>query len=424
MNNGKMIVSNKRVKTFLCIGICITLLGLTGCAKEATATMNTTVTVDTQAAETGTLELSGTYVGTISDAETVVVVPQVSGKVENVYVSVGDTVTSGELLCKFDDTSARFNVSNAQSSYSSALAGYSSATAKYSQSGEGNTTANPDSSKTKTNTLLEDQLRLAEDNYNDMKTLFDIGAASQSEVDDAYNNLISVQANIKSAEAGIESAEASVQAAKNSIDSAEYQLSLYSVTSPISGTVEAVNVTANNSFAAGNDAFIISNSQTKTVTFYVTDTVLPVLQNGQSVTVTNGSKNYIGSISEIGIAVDVSTGLFKVKATIENAMDLPNGIDVELQTISYAAKDSILVPCDAVYFDNGDAYIFVAEDGKAVKTEISVSLYDKDVIVVESGLHEGQEIITGWSASLKDGAVIKIAGIDENIDNDSTQGEE
>lgn len=39
----------------------------------------------------------------VSDAEIVVVVSQVSGKVENVYVSVGDTVTSGELLCKFDD---------------------------------------------------------------------------------------------------------------------------------------------------------------------------------------------------------------------------------------------------------------------------------------------------------------------------------
>lgn len=415
MNNGKMNVSNKRVKTFLSMGICLTLLGLTGCAKEATATMNTTVTVDTQAAETGTLELNGTYVGAVSDAETVVVVPQVSGKVENVFVSVGDNVTSGELLCKFDDRSARFNVSNAQSSYSSALAGYNSATAKYSQSGEGST----DLSKTKANTLLEDQLRLAEDNYNDMKALFDIGAASQSEVDNAYNNLISVQANIKSAEAGIESARASIQAAKNSIDSAQYQLSLYTLAAPISGTVEAVNVTANNSFAAGNDAFIISNPQTKTVTFYVTDTVLPVLQNGQSVTVTNGSKNYIGSISEIGIAVDASTGLFKVKATIEGASDLPNGINVELQTISYASKNSILIPCDAVYFDNGDAYVYVAKAGKAVKTEISISLYDKDNIVVESGLQVGQEIITGWSASLKDGAVIKIAEADENIDKDS-----
>ncbi|WP_312072156.1 efflux RND transporter periplasmic adaptor subunit [Anaerotignum propionicum] len=416
MNNRKM---NERVKTIICMGICLTLLGLTGCAKEATATMNTTVTVDTQAVETGTLELNGTYIGAVSDAETVVVVPQVSGKVENVFVSVGDKVTTGELLCRFDDRSARFNVSNAQSSYSSALAGYNSATAKYSQSGEESTTVNQDINKTKANTLLEDQLRLAEDNYNDMKTLFDIGAASQSEVDNAFNNLISVQANIKSAKAGIESAQASIQAAKNSIDSAQYQLSLYTLTAPISGTVEVVNVTKNNSFVAGNDAIIISNPQTKTVTFYVTDTVLSVLQNGQGVTVTNGNKKYTGSISEIGVAVDAATGLFKVKATIEGASDLPNGIDVELQTISYAAKNSILVPCDAVYFDNGDAYVFVAKAGKAVKTEISISLYDKDNIVVESGLQKGQEIITGWSASLKDGAVIKIAEAGENIYDDS-----
>lgn len=58
-----------------------------------------------------------------------------------------------------------------------ALSSYNSATSKYSQSGEGSTTANQNLSKTQANTLLEDQLRLAEDNYNDMKTLISVQAS-------------------------------------------------------------------------------------------------------------------------------------------------------------------------------------------------------------------------------------------------------
>ena len=52
------------------------------------------------------------------------------------------------------------------------------------------------------------------------------------------------------------------------------------------GVVEAVNVTQNNFAASGQVAFVISNGNNKTVTFYVTDSVRQTLTPGQAVTVT------------------------------------------------------------------------------------------------------------------------------------------
>ena len=115
------------------------------------------------------------------------------------------------------------------------------------------------------------------DNYDDTLALLEIGAASQVEVDQAHQTLLSAQAGLEAAQASLNSARAGIQSAQVGVDSAQYQLSLYNLTAPINGVVEAVNVTQNNFAASGQVAFVISNGNNKTVTFYVTDSVRQTL---------------------------------------------------------------------------------------------------------------------------------------------------
>ena len=173
-------------------------------------------------------------------------------------VSVGDTVSAGDPLCRIDDESARLALQNAQAAYQSAQESYNSA-----QAGYGGADL----------PVLEEQLRLAQDNYGDTQHLFEMGAASQAEVDQANQALLSAQAGVEAARAGLSSARAGIQSAQVGVNSAQYQLSLYNMTAPISGVVEAVNLTLNNFAASGTVAFVISNGSNKTVTFYVTDQV-------------------------------------------------------------------------------------------------------------------------------------------------------
>ena len=414
---------DRKLSILLCLSMALTLAGCA--AEEEAPLMDPTVTVEVAEVQSGSLSNDGTYIGTISAEGTASVIPLVSGTVEEIAVSVGDTVNVGDLLCRFDNESARIALESAQAAYQSALTGVSSAEAAVSSAQESYQSALAGYGGTGDGslTVLEEQVRLAQDNYEDTQALFEIGAASQVEVDQAYQTLLSAQAGLESAQAalsaaeagvqqaqaGVESAQAGVASAQVGVSSAEYQLSLYDLTTPISGVVEAVNVTENNFSASGTVAFVISNGNNKTVTFYVTDQVRQTLTPGQEVTVTSDGMVYQGAITEISGVVDASTGLFQVKAVID-AQDLPDGLAVELSTTAYVVEDAVLVPSDALYFEDGDAYVFLLRDGTAVRVPVTIGLYTTDTIAITQGLTPGDQVITSWSASLKDGAPVRVAG--------------
>ena len=383
---------NRKFSALLC---CALALALTGCQEEVEEPiLDPTVTVETTAVQTGDLSTQSTYIGTISAEGTASVIAMVSGNVEQVAVSVGDTVSAGDFLCRFDDESARLTLQNAQAAVNSAQESYNSAVANY-----GGTDL----------PLLQEQLRLAQDNYDDTLALLEIGAASQAEVDQARQTLMSAQAGLEAAQASLSSAQAGIQTAQVGVASAQYQLSLYNLTAPISGVVEAVNVTENNFASSGTAAFVISNGANKTVTFYVTDSVRQTLTPGQAVTVNYNGQTYEGAITEIGGVVNAQVGQFQVKAVIDGAQDLPDGLSVELTTTAHQAIGAVVVPSDAMFFENGVAYVYIMQNGTAVRTNVTIGLYTADEIAVTSGLTPGDEVITTWSASLRDGSAVRLA---------------
>lgn len=299
---------DRKLSVLLCGALTLALAGCQAPVEEPL--LDPTVTVETTAVRAGDLSTQSTYIGTISAEGTASVVSMISGNVEQVAVAVGDTVSAGDLLCRFDDESARLSLQNAQAAANSAQESYNSAVSNY-----GGTDL----------PLLQEQLRLAQDNYDDTLALLEIGAASQVEVDQAHQTLLSAQAGLEAAQASLNSARAGIQSAQVGVDSAQYQLSLYNLTAPINGVVEAVNVTQNNFAASGQVAFVISNGNNKTVTFYVTDSVRQTLTPGQAVTVTYNGQSYEGAVTEIGGVVDAQVGQFRVKAIIDGAQDLPDG---------------------------------------------------------------------------------------------------
>lgn len=247
--------------SLLCLA---SVLLLSGCGGDDApeAVLDSTVSVTTMTAERGSLATDGKYVGSVSSEDgTSTVVAMVSGNVEEVAVEVGDTVKAGQLLCRFDDEAAGLTLKNARASYQSAAASFG-------QQNDGSLE------------ILEEQVRTAQKNYDDLQALLEIGAAAPVEVDAARQALLAAQAALKSTELNLESI-------RTGVESAEYQMTLYHLTAPISGTVESVNVVENNFTPSGTAAFVISNASSKTVTFYVPNDVRESIQPGQGVSVTN-----------------------------------------------------------------------------------------------------------------------------------------
>ena len=109
-------------KHFIIVSTAIVLMGiLNGCASQSEAQLtDQTVSVKAQEVYTGSLNTEGTYIGVIENTESVELVSRVSGTVNEVNVSVGDTVSTGTVLARFDDTSARIDLAGAQTGAASA----------------------------------------------------------------------------------------------------------------------------------------------------------------------------------------------------------------------------------------------------------------------------------------------------------------
>ena len=205
---------------------------------------------------------------------------------------------------------------------------------------------------------------------------------------------------------------AQLQAASVGVDSAKMQLDFYTVKAPISGVVEAANVKKEDMAAAGNPAYIISNKDSMTVTFNVTEKAKNTMNVGDHVTVERNGETFDGTITEIGTMAGQQTKLFQVKATIPGAGDkLPNGVSVKVSATTEKEDGSTLVPFDALYFSGGDAYVYCVVDNKLVRTSVTVGLMDDDQAIIEDGLDADSLVVSNWSSKLRNGADAEIVSL-------------
>ena len=118
-----MKINGKRAAAAVLI-ILMTAGLLSGCqGKKKTETAVQATRVRTQSAEKGTLEVTGSYIGTMAPHNSVDVTPLVAGTVKKVNVKVGDKVSEGDILCQFDDKAASLQLQSAEDAVNSAKAG-------------------------------------------------------------------------------------------------------------------------------------------------------------------------------------------------------------------------------------------------------------------------------------------------------------
>lgn len=225
---------------------------------------------------------------------------------------------------------------------------------------------------------------------------------------------------VDSAAATVNSAKVGAEGAKVAIDSAEYQLDMYTLEAPIDGVIEAVNVKEHDFASPSGPAFVISNKNTMTVTFNVSEGIRNTLRVGQKIQVDRNGKLYDAAITEIGTMIDQSTGLFAIKSCVNTPDDsLLTGSSVKVIADTYSQNEALLIPYDAVYYDDSQPYVYVAVDGTAKRKDVETGIFDAETITILSGLDEEDILITSWSANLRDGAEISV----QESDNQETGAE-
>ncbi|MBC8583999.1 efflux RND transporter periplasmic adaptor subunit [Youxingia wuxianensis] len=429
------------------------------------------ISVKLQTPERGDLTRTTEFIGKIEPAESVNVYPEISGKVTNIYFDAGETVNKGDLLFEMDDTDAQLSYEMAQVSYEQKVisanttlgSGYESKvlSAKSSLQTAQQNLSNARYNLREYNDGYDDRLLEAEEEEEEafaklQAALEELEEAEKNgedttelskkvaELEVAHNlaqdlvneyeddddaTLRSYRTSYKNALASYNSAlanynlvmegsledtqasvEAELKAADLSLEQSAATLEKYKVYAPISGVIETKSVTSYETATANTAAFTISNKDTMTVKFNASADAANALSIGDSITLSKGGNEYTATIIEIDTKADESTGLFPIKARVEeNDGTLLTGVAVKVTAATQKAQDAMLIPIDLVYYEEGQPYVFTYSDGKAHRTDIETGMSNSETIVVTSGLTTDSQIITTWHPDLKDGATVKLA---------------
>ena len=200
-----MKTSKGKIRSVLALILCASFV-MTGCGSQVEeVTTEEAVLVTTQTAQSGSLTLSSSFIGTISPEETVSVYPLASGLVTDTYFEVGDVVNAGDVLFQIDDEVATIQAESARMAAEQAQMNADSAL-----------TTQQDS----TNIQLEQAAMAAQSSYEQAQ----IGYVQAKDAYDDYDD------KIDAAKAAADKANQAVAAAKTEMEAKENAYIAYKAT--------------------------------------------------------------------------------------------------------------------------------------------------------------------------------------------------
>lgn len=184
------------------------------------------------------------------------------------------------------------------------------------------------------------------------------------------------------------------------------------ITAPISGKITSQNVALGDSVTQGQLLATMSKSNQVKIQFFVDAEQYTNFSVGLPLTLTdNNQKNFTAKIITISPQADSATGKFLIEALPDEKNSLLSGtvIDVIFPITKTATKnDSILIPLSAITIGQNESYLFIAENGKAKKTIVSIDNITGEVAQINLSLPKETQIIITGNKTLQDGDAIEI----------------
>lgn len=341
-----------------------------------------TVTADTIATEN---KVSGKI---SADNESTILIAT-AAKCTAVYAQAGDQVQAGDILCTLDLGSSLASYNAARISYNSAVQSYQDQKA-----------------------ILDKQVSMAADNVNNTKALFEIGAASQLEIDQAELNYQNAVAGRNSAlgqlEAGIQNAKSGMEQLDTALENVDQE---GNVIAPQAGTLVTMNAVENSFISNTLPLAVIDGADQMKVTASVSETLVPKLAAGDEadVYVSAIDQTFSATIRSVERAANMQTKLYTVTLTVPaDVGGLLSGMFADVTFRTDVSENAIVVPTEAILTSAGVQYVYVVEDGAARYVEVTTGLTGSGVTEVLSGLAEGQQLVTVGQAYLSDGDPVRI----------------
>lgn len=310
-----------------------------------------TVSVEIAIAEIMTLERTVEAVGTTRARQSVEITPLASGRLVELAIAPGDAVAKGAVLARLDDEIQRADLTEAEA-------------------------------------LLDEQRRATE-RAEQLRRTKAIAAIS------------------------LEQAHARLAVAEATVNRARRRLEDRVIRAPFAGHVGLTDLDLG---ARVDDDDVLTRLDDLTeieVEFSLPETLFDEIAIGMPIAATGAAfadRTFAGEVSAIDSRIDPVGRSFKVRATIPNPeSEIPAGMFMSL-SLTLSAEESLVVPEEAIVAQAADMFVFVVEDGKAMRRAVRTGLRKSGIIAVGAGLAKGDAVITRGLQSVRDGAAVNVIG--------------
>ena len=219
---------------------------------------------------------------------------------------------------------------------------------------------------------------------------------------------ISVQ-DFEAADAQAKAAEAQLKAAKLNYDT---QVEFSEITAPSDGILQNSILVKDAFIPQGTQLATLMGAGAQQVLFSVTEDLVKNLSVGQSIMLEKGKESYPGTITEISSVLLPETGLFPVKAEVENT-DFPEGSKAKISLTKDSRTSVNILPLNVLYYENGEAYVYVFEgtdgnEGLLRKKKVELGLSGEESAEILSGLSDRDKVVSSWNNEMFDGAKVRL----------------
>lgn len=340
----------KKRTTSATILLLIVAVLVAGCSEEKKKERQPVSVSVQKVVETGDLEVFA-YSGTIEESKSTPLSFPVVGTVTKVYVSEGDFVSRGQVI-------AELNSESYQLAYEMALA----------------------------------TLKQAEDAMKRLEPMYRNGNLPEIKYIEAQTGLMQAKS-------------ATALAKKNITDSR--------LISPVSGYVGTRSIDPGMTAMPNLTSITIVEISKVFAKVPVPENEISKVKKGLKAKVRVSAledEEFTGSVEEIGVMADYLAHTYKVKIGLVNKnKDLKPGMVCSVVLEDGTSRTGFIIPANAISTDaQQKTFVFVAQNGRAVKRYIETGALRKNGIEVTGGLTSNDMIIISGLSRLADGMAIKV----------------
>ena len=216
---------------------------------------------------------------------------------------------------------------------------------------------------------------------------------------------LQTKSNFKNYLAGLNSAKAGAEQAKRAYANSKF-------ISPVSGYIADIKIEVGEAAAFGQPICSIVDYETLLIKTGIGENEIQKLNKGQKVKVVKvgNEKEFIGSISGIGIKPINDTSLYPIEISVKNNTknELLPGMVVETKILSRTFKDVIYTSMNNIIQEYDERFVFVTAAGKAERKKVILGAEVGENVVIISGINVGDRLVTDGKENLETGTVTDI----------------